>query len=67
MTNHTNPCHSRLVAEAVRKACLEAARDAFEQAGVAGLCAEGREEMALDAIRSLDVEAIAHSVAHPEG
>jgi len=43
------------IAEAVRRACLEAAQDAYEQAGISGLCAEGRWEVAVDAIRQLDV------------
>ncbi len=48
----------RRLAEAVRDACLKAARDAYENAGVSGLCEEGRWECALDAIRSLDIEAV---------
>ncbi len=43
------------IAEAVRQACLKAASDAYEQAGISGLCGEGRWEIALDAIRQLDV------------
>ena len=43
------------LAEAVRKACLQAALDAYEDAGVRGLCQEGRWEAAVEAIRSLDV------------
>ncbi len=46
----------RALAEAVRKACLEAAARAYEEAGISGLCAEGRFDLALDAIRALDVE-----------
>lgn len=45
-------------AETVRRACLEAARAAYYEAGIAGLCEEGRWELALDAIRSLDLEAV---------
>jgi hypothetical protein len=41
------------LAEGVRRACLRAALDAYEDAGLRGLCAEGRWECALDAIRSL--------------
>ncbi len=44
-------------AETIRAACLEAARRAYEDAGIAGICAEGRWELALDAIRSLDLGA----------
>jgi len=46
------------LAEAVREACLSAARQAYENAGISGLCQEGRWECAVDAIRSLDVEAV---------
>jgi len=46
------------IAEAVRRACLDAATAAARDAGYAGLCAEGRLEVALDAIRGLDLTAI---------
>ncbi|MCK9516652.1 MAG: hypothetical protein WCZ18_05870 [Ottowia sp.] len=51
----------RAAAEAVRAACLQAAVDGYEQAGFGGLCEEGRWEMVVDAIRSLDVDAIARN------
>lgn len=38
------------VAEAVREALLAAARQAYEEGGMSGLCAEGRWELALDAL-----------------
>src|SRR5947199_5648799 len=40
-------------AEAVRQACIAAALQAYEDAGVSGLCHEGRWEYAVDAMRSL--------------
>ncbi len=43
------------LAEAVRRACLEAAEAAWLDAGIRGLCAEGRWELALQAIRELDL------------
>ena len=46
---------ARALAEAVRAALVAAARDAYEDAGFAGLCAEGRWERALDALRALDL------------
>ena len=46
------------IAEAVREACLKAARDGYENAGISGLCEEGRWECALGAIRSLDLAAV---------
>lgn len=45
---------SRL-AEAVRDACLNAALTAYEDAGISGLCLEGRREMAVQAIRTVDL------------
>ena len=48
----------RLLAEAVRQACLDAARAALETASLSGLCREGAEEAALDAIRALDLAKI---------
>lgn len=46
---------SQTVAEAVRKACIEAAVAAYEDAGISGLCAEGRWEAAVSAMQSLDL------------
>ena len=48
----------RRLAEAVRAACGKAAQEAYENAGISGLCEEGRWECALDAIRALDLEAV---------
>ena len=44
------------LAEAVRRACIEAALAAYEDAGVSGLCAEGRWEAAVSAMQSLDLK-----------
>lgn len=46
------------IAEAVKRACLEAAVAAARDGGYAGLCAEGRLELALDAIGALDLDAV---------
>lgn len=46
------------LAEAVRAACVAAAEQAYEEGGVRGLCAEGRWELAIDAMRALDVQAL---------
>ena len=51
------------LAVAVRRACLEAAAAAAEDAGLAGLCADGRLDRALDAIRALDLTPIVHLAA----
>lgn len=44
-----------IAAESVRAACLDAAIQAYEDAGIRGLCADGRWEAALAAIRQLDL------------
>jgi hypothetical protein len=42
-------------AEAIRRALLAAAMAAYEDAGIQGLCAEGRWECAIQAMRGLDL------------
>ena len=46
------------LAAAVRDACIAVAKEAYEAAGISGLCAEGRWEVAIGAMQSLDVQAI---------
>jgi hypothetical protein len=46
------------VAESVRMACIEIARQNYEDAGIQGLCAEGRWEASLDAMRSADLSTV---------
>jgi hypothetical protein len=46
------------VADRVRAACLEAAIAAYEDAGIQGLCAEGRWEAAIGALRALDLRGL---------
>lgn len=46
------------LAEAVRDACLRAALDAYENAGISGLCGEGRWEMAIQELRNLDLRPV---------
>lgn len=56
--NATNPERDQQIAEAVRAACVQAAQQGYERAAADGLCDEGALEVALDAIRSLDLEQI---------
>ena len=49
------------IAENVRRALVEAAIHAYEDAGVQGLCEEGRWEVAVDAMRSLDLASVLES------
>jgi hypothetical protein len=46
------------IAEAVRVACLRAAQQGYERAAADGLCDEGALEVALEAIRSLNLESL---------
>lgn len=47
------------LAEAVRTACIQAALEAYEEGGIRGLCAEGRWEYAISAMRQLDLVELA--------
>ena len=45
-------------AEAVRQACIAAALQAYEDAGVSGLCHEGRWECVIDTLRHLELRTV---------
>ncbi len=53
------------VAERVRAALVQAALEAYEDAAVRGLCCEGAWEVAMGAIRGLDLREIAGVVREP--
>ena len=42
-------------AKRIRDACLEAVLQAYEDAGVQGLCAEGRWEVAVGALKTVEL------------
>ena len=44
----------RSFADAMRDACVEEAVAAYEYGGLSGLCVEGRWDLAMDRLRSLD-------------
>jgi len=46
------------LAETIRAACIQAALAGYQDASMSGLCHEGAWECAIDAIRSLDLNAI---------
>ncbi|MEO7041910.1 MAG: acetyltransferase [Gemmatimonadaceae bacterium] len=52
------PPDSRRIAEATRRALIEVALQAYEEAGLSGLCAEGRWEAAIGAMRDFDVSPV---------
>ena len=54
------------IAEAVRNACLEAALRAYEDAGISGLCEEGRWECAVQAIKGVDLSALIKQSGSPD-
>jgi hypothetical protein len=47
------------IAAAIGRALIDVAEAAYEDAGIQGLCAEGRWEAAVSAMRRVDVEAVA--------
>lgn len=49
----------------IRDACVEAALQAYEDAGIQGLCAEGRWEAALDALKAIDLVPLLGELKHP--
>lgn len=51
------------LAEAIRAACLSAAIASYEDAGLQGLCPEGRWEAAIGAIQALDLRPLLHGPA----
>jgi len=49
----------------IRAACLKAVLQAYEDAGVQGLCAEGRWEAAVGALRTLDLSSLLRESQQP--
>ena len=49
-------------AEVVRQACIAAALRAYEDAGLSGLCHEGRWEYAVDAMRGLPLRPLVQTL-----
>lgn len=49
------------IAEQVRQACIEAAREGFKDASMSGLCAEGAMEAAVSAMQTLNLEQLIKS------
>jgi hypothetical protein len=58
MTRRRRNDAASVLAEAVRAACVETAVLAYEDAGLRGLCQDGRWEHALAAIRHLDLRTV---------
>jgi len=52
-------------AEAVRAACIDIAIEAYEDAGIRGLCDEGRWEYAIASMRRLNLQSLKPLAAAP--
>lgn len=53
------------LAERIRAACLDAAVCAYEDAGVRGLCTEGRWEAAMGALRRFELAPLLSELRSP--
>ena len=53
------------LAKRIRDACLEAVLQAYEDAGVQGLCAEGRWEVAVSALKTLELAPLLREFKQP--
>jgi hypothetical protein len=47
-----------ILAERIREACIESAKEGFMHASISGLCTEGAIEAAISAMELLDIEEI---------
>jgi hypothetical protein len=59
-----NPEDRQRLAEAVRAACLKAAREGYEEASASGLCHEGAVEASLGAVSMLDLKILLAELEH---
>ena len=53
------------LAKRIRGTCIEAVLQAHEDAGIQGLCEEGRWEAAVDALRTVDLVPLLRELKHP--
>lgn len=53
------------LAKRIRDTCIEAVLQAYEDAGIQGLCAEGRWEAALDALRKVELAQLLRELKRP--
>jgi hypothetical protein len=53
------------LAKHIRAACLEAVLQAYEDAGMQGLCAEGRWEAAISALKTVELAPLLRELKHP--
>jgi len=55
------------LAESIRRALVQAGALAYEDAGIQGLCAEGRWEAAVSAMRAVDVAELVRGASASHG
>lgn len=60
---HPMPMNELELAESVRAAYLRTLATAYEDAGLQGLCEEGRWEAAVGAVRSIDPQELRRAVS----
>jgi len=53
------------LAKHIRDACVAAALQAYDDAGLQGLCAEGRWEVAVGALKTLDLTPLLRDFQQP--
>ena len=53
------------LAKHIRDACLEAVLQAYEDAGIQGLCAEGRWEAAVGALKAVELTPLLREFKNP--
>ena len=53
------------LAKRIRAACLEAVLQAYEDAGMQGLCAEGRWEAAISALKTVELAPLLREFKRP--
>jgi len=53
------------LAKRIRDVCVEAALQAYDDAGLQGLCAEGRWEVAVGALKTLDLTPLLREFQQP--
>ena len=53
------------LAKRIRETCVEAALQAYEDAGIQGLCADGRWEAAVSALRTVELAPLLRQLKGP--
>jgi hypothetical protein len=54
-------------ARRIRDACIDVALQAYVDAGIQGLCVEGRWEAAVSALRTVDLRPVLREFQQPSG